>query len=288
MAPAHGRPMRAAPCARAAVLCALAAALCPLAMIPGALDAQVIRGVLLEATTSDPITGATIELLRSDSTVHVSATSDVRGWFHLEAGEAGMYLLRPSHATYTPAGLDTVSVGAHEVVNVILRMGLNVIPLEGLVVMARARDRLGRFFERVDEGGPGRFILRPYIERRPTARPSELLRMTSGIRVERNDEHSSTILMRGPGGYCMPQVFLDGLPVPQALGMSVDDFTAADLLEGIEIYDAYSLPPSELRVAMNGCGVIAFWSRRNALREFSWRQLGLGLVLGGLLYLLAR
>jgi hypothetical protein len=258
--------------------------------LPAALHAQVIRGVVFEDGSSQPVVGATIELLRADSTTQASVESDARGWFHLDAGRAGTYLLRPSHAAYRAAGLDSVSVGQHEIVTVVLRMGPSVIPLERLVVTARSRDRLSAVLERAEQGQPGRFVLRDYIESRVTARPSELLRMAPGVRVDpvAGDPHSNLITMRGPGGRCAAALFLDGLPVSQTLGTSIDNFTAADLLEGVEIYDAYTVPPAELRVVSNDCGVIAFWSRRDAHRPFSWKRVALGALIGGAILLLAR
>jgi hypothetical protein len=256
---------------------------------PAVLHGQTVRGVVLDADGDDPVAGATIELLRSDTTLQASVRSDERGWFSLEAGSEGRYLLRPSHLSFTATGLDSVTVGRHEIVTVVLRMGRTAIPLDPLVVTARSRDRLAGFHERARQGGPGRFIPRDYIAARVTARPSELVAMTAGVRVVPGDNvHANTITMRGPAGRCAAQIFLDGLPVPQDIGMSIDDFTAADLLEGIEIHDAWTTPPPELRGISGGCGVIAFWSRREVRRPFSWRKLGLGAVLGGVLLLLTR
>jgi hypothetical protein len=260
--------------------------------LPATLHAQTIRGVVLEDDSTVPIAGATVELLRADSTPHRSAVSDARGWFELDAGSAGSYLLRPSHpshSSWTGPGLDSVTVGAHEIVTVVLRMGRTVIPLEPLIVAARSRDRLSGFLERAAQPGQGRFIHREFIAGRVTARPSELLRMTPGVWLVPGDGgESHAITMRGPAGRCPAALFLDGLPVPQAIGMSIDHFTAADLLEGIEIYDAHTIPPSVLGVIANDCGVVAFWSRRDAHRPFSWRQLGIGLLLGAVLVLTIR
>jgi len=260
-----------------------------LALLPAALRGQTIRGAVLEGDTTEPVVGATIDLLSADSTLLRSASSDKRGWFELELESEGKYLLRPSHPSYTAAGIDTVSVGKHEIVTVVLRMGRTAIPLEPLVVTARSRDRLSGFYSRSERGGPGHFIHRDYIESRIASRPTQLLWMVPGVRIVPNaDGLSSVITLRGPAGRCAPDIFLDGLPVPQDIGMSIDDATAAALLEGVEIYDAYTISPPELPVTTNNCGIVAFWSRRDAFRPFTWKRLAIGILLGGIILLSVR
>jgi hypothetical protein len=257
--------------------------------LPVAADAQAIRGVLLEGNGTEPITGATIDVLRTDSTFVTTVTSDQRGWFRLELDREGTYLLRPSHSAYTASGLDSVTVGRHEVVSVVLRMGPAVIPLDRLVVAARSRDRLAGFYERAESGTRGRFIHRPFIEARVGSLPTELLRMTPGVVITSSDDrHSNFITLRGPGGRCPAAVFLDGLPVPQHIGASIDEFTAADLLEGVEIYDAYTMPPAGLPITNNECGIVAFWSRRDVHRPFTWKRLAAALLVGAFIVLTAR
>jgi hypothetical protein len=257
--------------------------------LPAAADAQAIRGVILEGNGTEPITGAAIDVLQTDSTLVTTVTSDQRGWFRLELDSEGTYLLRPSHSAYTASGLDSVTVGRHEVVSVVLRMGPAVIPLDRLVVAARSRDRLAGFYERAESGTRGRFIHRPFIEARVGSLPSELLRMTPGVVITSSDDrHSNFITLRGPGGRCPAAVFLDGLPVPQHIGASIDEFTAADLLEGVEIYDAYTMPPAGLPITTNECGIVAFWSRRDVHRPFTWKRLVATLLVGAFIVLTAR
>jgi len=265
------------------------AAAVALALLPVSLLGQTIRGIVLEGGTSEPIAGALIELLRADSTLHGSTQSDRRGWFRLDVGDEGTYLLRPSHLSYAATGTDSVSVGKEEVVTVVLRMGRTAIPLEPLLVAARSHDRLSGFYDRAERGRWGRFIRREYIERRSGSRPSQLIRMAPGIRIVPTDNGlSNSITMRGAFGWCAADIFLDGLPLSQDIGMSIDDFTAADLLEGIEIYDAHTIPPPEFAVTTNDCGVIAFWSRNSAFKPLSWKRVIVGVVLGVVLLLSLR
>ena len=283
--PSRPSALRARRCA-----CACGFALAALALLPSGIAAQAIRGVVVEGTTSVPIPGATVELLAADSTPLRTVTSDRRGWFQLDVAAGGRYFLRPRHPSYTAVSLDSVRVGEHEIVTVMLRMGISAIPLEPLVVTARSRDRLAGFYRRAEENRRGQFIHREFIDRRIALRPSQLVRMTPGVFVIPTDNGlSSIITMRGvTGGRCAAAIFLDGLPVPQEVGMTIDDFTAADQLEGIEIYDAYTIPPPELPATTNECGIVAFWSRRDAFRPFTWKRVIAGVVLGAFILLTTR
>jgi len=174
---------------------------------------------------------------------------------------------------------------------VMLHMGRAAIPLEELMVTARSRDRLSGFYERKARKHTGRFIDREYVDRRPTLLPSELLRMTPGSRLARStDGVSNLITLRSldASERCNANLFLDGLPVPQDIDMSIDDFTASELIEGVEIYEAYETPPPELPVTINNCGTVAFWSRRSAFHPLTWLKVGIAAVLGAVLVISTR
>lgn len=249
--------------------------------------AQTIRGVVLEEGTTTPVSAAKVELLGLDGAVRFADESDRLGWFQIDVKEAGRYLLRPSHLSYGAASVDTVSVGRHEIVTVVVRMGRTAIPLAPLVVTARSRHPLAGFYERVESRGPGKFVLREFIARRPAARPSQLLVMTPGVRLLRSDDNTTTaITLPAPGGRCEPSVYLDGLPVPPGL-TTIDDLTAAEMIEGIEVYDYGAKVPDIFPIpAESGCGVVAYWSRREARRPMTWWKWALGVTGIAAFYLL--
>ncbi len=242
-------------------------------MLPGRSGAQTIRGVVLEEGATDPSQGATIELLRPDSTLEAAVLSDEKGWFQILAQEAGTYLLRPSHLSFTATRVDSVSAQEHEIVTVVLRMGRRPIPLEPLVVVARTWHPLAGFYERSQAGGLGKFVHRDFIQPRIASLPSQLLIMTPGIRLFRSEDGmSNTITMWGVGGRCTPSVYLDGLPVPAGI-TTIDDLTASEMIEGIEIYDSYAVPPHIFPIRRDEyCGIVAFWSRREAFRPMGWKK----------------
>ena len=252
----------------------------------------VIRGVVLEADTTVPIAAATIELLGPDMEFLGATESTKLGWFQFRLKEDGRYFLRPTHLSYDAIRVDSVRAGKGEIVTVVLRMGRAPIPLEPLVVTARTRHPLAGFYRRAESGGLGKFIRRDYIEMRGGVLPSRLLMMTPGILLERsNDGMSYHITMRGIATRCVPNIYLDGLPVPPGL-TTIDELTSAQAIEGIEVYDSYAMAPDIFPYPMDGyCGVVAFWSRRDARRPLTWgawKQSLLGVLVIGTYVFLTR
>jgi hypothetical protein len=223
--------------------------------------------------------------------VQAAVMSNQLGWFQLRTEREGLYYLRPTHLSYTAVRVDSVSMARHEIVTVVLRMGRAPIPLEPLVVAARTWHPLAGFYQRAEAGGPGRFVHRDFIQPRIAGLPSQLLTMTPGIRLVRSgDGMSNTITMWGVGGRCVPNIYLDGLPVPPGI-TTIDDITASDMIEGIEIYDSYHLAPDIFPVRMNEyCGIVAFWSRREAFRpmNMSWKKWLIGVLSVGTFVLLTQ
>jgi hypothetical protein len=278
----------------------LAGALAMLA--PAGAAGQTIRGVVLEEGTTTPIATATVEVRGADATPYTTV-SDAMGWFQLELREPGRYGVQPSHLSFTAAGVDTVDVGRHEIVTVVVRMGRAAIPLEPLIVATRTFHPLRGFYQRMEQGRRGHFVNREYIDRRLAVRPSQLVEMTPGIQVTgatsvMGSDFVNTITMWGVGGRCRANVFLDGMPVPAGI-ISIDQLTSADQLEGVEIYRSFAEAPeifySMFQIYsldsdgfMRQCGVVAYWSRRDIYRQRHWARWALGVGLAGLVFVMTR
>jgi hypothetical protein len=284
---------------RRAGLLTLAAVLATLT--PASAAGQTIRGVVLEEGTTTPIATATVDVRGADTT-YTAVTNEV-GWFQIELHEPGQYVLRPSHMSYTAATADTLTLAQHEIVTVVVRMGLAAIPLEPLVVATRTFHPLKGFYDRMESGKRGYFVKRDFIQRRLAVRPSHLVDMTPGIRIRPpssvlGSDFTGSIMMWGPGGYCRANVFLDGLPVPPGI-TSIDQLTSADQLEGVEIYHSFAAAP-ELFYSMfqlhglddygymRQCGVVAYWSRRDFYHRPHWVRWVLGVGLAGLVFFMTR
>jgi hypothetical protein len=249
---------------------------------PAWLAAQTIQGVVLEMESRSPVAGATVELTSSRGAQR--ARADSLGAFQLFPRRTGMVRIRVSHPSYIAAG-DTVTLGAEETLWLELRLQRTAIPLEPLVVKARARDPYGGFYARRERGGFGQFVTREQVEVRRTAKATELLESMPGVYITRMQVapgvFSNLITTRGSGrGYCVPMVYIDGMPIRQIAENSVDDIIRANMIEGVEVYPSPAGVPPQFQT-FDACGVVAFWTRMDTRGHWSWWKLGAGL--GGFL-----
>jgi hypothetical protein len=253
-----------------------------LLLLPAAAKSQTIRGVVVEDGTSTPIAGALVELMAPDESSVATAQSNSTGAFLLRPRRSGSFILRLRHLGYATVVSDTLVLKPEEAVEVEVRMDRTAIPLEPLVVTARRNARLAGFYERQQRSGIGRYVTRAELERRPGARATELLRMMPGVSLVpvtlgSGSPTGNLITMRGGAGRCMPTIYLDGVVVKQYADSPVDDFLKADMLEGIEVYTAFTSAPSPIH-ALDGCGVVAFWTRPVIPGTWSWKKAAAGAV----------
>jgi hypothetical protein len=238
------------------------------ALLPAITAAQQIRGVVVDDSTGQPISGAAIELLAADTTVRATTSSNPTGWFELLPPGAGQFLLRASHAAYRGVGTLAVVLGPNEVLTVVLRLSGGPIPLDPVVARATARDGLGGYRERARRGAFGRFITRAEIDKNGAYSLAHALRFTPDVVIHRVRDGAfmtDGIFMRSFGGSCVPGIYLDGVAVPFDRGFDINDLINVDEVEGIEVYRNSLSVPMEF-VRLNDppgvwCGVIAVWTR---------------------------
>ena len=269
------RPIAALPLA--AALCALATPVGPASLVaqdsPAASTAS-LGGVVVEAASRVPISGATVRVAGATETV----VTDGDGRFLLYELLPGRRMLEISYLGQATRPRAVQLVGdRHAEIEVAVDLaeftgasrpsdGLpdrdTVIPVEDLDVEVEGTIRIGKlhgFYSRMEEGD-GVFIDRPEILERDPSRPSDLLREVAGIRINSSTfERESVIPTRGRQGQfqrCELRYFLDGLEVP---GFDVDDIPARDLA-AIEVYRSLAeIPPQFRRRGI--CAVILLWTR---------------------------
>lgn len=262
----------------AAVLgAALLAAVLPLAspataQAPG--GTASLGGVVIEAASGVPISGATVRVAGAPET----AVTDREGRFLMYELVPGRRMLEVSYLGQ-PTRPRAVELIEDRHAEIELAVDLTeftvagtersdlpdrdtVIPLEDLDVEVEGTIAIGKLhgFHSRMENGDGVFITREDILDRDPSRPSDLLRGVPGIRINPSTfERQSVIPSRGQQGQfqrCDLLYFLDGLEVP---GFDVDDIPARDLA-GIEIYRSLSeIPPQFRRRGI--CAAILLWTR---------------------------
>lgn len=261
------------------------------ALVTTPIAAQEITGVVVDHVTGDPLSNARVTLLDIDRQQYREVLSDTLGRFLLVAPRPGSWLVMAQHLGYAAARSQPVSVAAGERVQLEIRLSMEPIPVDPVVVVGRTPEgnsQIEAFYDRVRQGrrsGLGRFITRAEIEKAAAVEPTDLVRRIPGIQVvgaSGGVGSTTRIMTRG----CRPAVYVDGMLInhPGTMG-SLDELVSLSDVEGIEVYSG---PGHAVEGYDNqGCGLIMVWTRRGTtdVHRSSWVRLliGVSMFLGVLL-----
>lgn len=264
----------------------LAGLLLLVVMVPAAGHAQLVRGAVRSEGDSLAIASALVRLVDEQGVTSDSTLTDSLGGFVLSPREEGRYLINVSHLAYRSMARPIDLERGYEL-TVVLTMATNAIALEPLIVTARRRVPLEYSgFYRRSRMGTGRFLTRADIERRNPVRTTDLFHVMPRVQLISADPQFGArqmVAMRTyGGGYCAPNVFIDGM-----LGMTAEDINMLlpEDIDGVEVYTTPALTPIEYQRNSN-CGAILFWLRKDPRgNPFTWTRLfiGVGAFLGLLL-----
>lgn len=242
-------------------------------------SAQTITGVVVEHGTERPIAGVQLLLLDDRGDTRDEAISSDSGAFVLAAPEPGSFLVTAEMIGFASMRSEPLELDPGEEVAVEVRMAIEAVPLEPLVVQGRKQTmghQLSGFHSRMARGrksGFGHFISREDVDRFNPLESTDLLRMAPGVRVV------SGRTGRGAGlrmsGGCIPAIYVDGMQVnrPPMRGVSLDEIVPAMALEGIEVYRGASAQQGSY-YDPTGCGLVLVWTRRgtNTGQPWSWTK----------------
>jgi hypothetical protein len=252
--------------------------------------AQTLKGRVIDARTTVPTSGSTIVIQDDRGSKPRQATTDSAGGFLVVLRSDGLYTLTVTKLGYVQHRGDTVRIGTSESVSVEVRLDQTVMPLNPVIVTDRV-SWLPDGFEQRRAAGFGRFLTRKDIDQRRASNTSDLLRGIPGIVLvptRRGRGSTSELMMRGFTGLCQPALWIDGVHLSSFGDAVVDQVLSPGVLEAAEIYNSTSAAPAQYRTG--NCGVVLFWTRRNADNEgkrISWWKLCLGAATGiGLVLLL--
>lgn len=276
-------------------LTALLAALLAVAPARAAAQAeQVIEGTVVDEADERPLEGVRLRLVGPDGGTYRETFSDEEGWFSLSVPGPGEWTVSGDLIGYGDMRSDPVEVEIGEQVTVKIRMAVEAVALEPLVVTSRigyVNGDIQAFYERMSRGnrsGLGSFISRADIDRRSPLQPTDLFRSQASVRIVRGRPgHGEGLRMAGG---CVPAVFIDGTLINRFDPYdSLDDYVAVHSIEGIEIYRGGASQVGRF-YDPRGCGLILVWTRRGLAggegTVFSWKKLAIGVGLLGLLFLL--
>lgn len=250
------------------------------------LSAQIIRGRVIDAGTQRAVREAEVALADTLGGSVTRTLTDSIGRFRFGLLEPGTYVVTVRHIAYEQAMSGRLALARAEEIEIQLRMGMTVIPIDPVEVVARRPERFGRlseYYERkewMEKTGLGRFITREQIERRLPPETSDLLRMIPSVRV---NTRTRAIVIARQGGGCIPAVFVDGMHMNRTGQAAVNDYVQPSMIEGIEVYRGASETPPQYQ-DHGGCGSILIWTRRGEAsgKPWSWWRaaIGGGLFLG--------
>lgn len=233
-------------------------------ILPSATAAQdpataSLGGVIVEAESGRPLSGASVSLRGIDT----AGTTDAAGRFILYDVPSGRRVLRITYRGHdAPERAIVLVPDRHTDVRIALVVSAgigpreeDVVPLPDLGVEIERPAPAGKLgpFHRRREAGRGSFITQDQIAARDPNQMTDMLREVAGIRVSGSSSFGANVsTVRG----CGLRVFIDGLPAP---GFRVDDMPPQDVA-GVEIYTGPSETPVQFRRS-GECGALIIWTR---------------------------
>jgi hypothetical protein len=263
----------------------------------GTLHAQTVRGVVLEDTTEKRIQDAAVSLIGEMKDDVLAKTIAGDGVFLVRAPEAGRYRLRVERIGYRTTVTEVISLEAATERHVKVRMGVEAVPLEPLIVEAETTPEppfLADIRRRAAMGF-GKFVMREQLDQRAHEMVFGILGGVGGVRVGTtrfgdmfvrmasvttarslnsrpvtaqdeffNHNPCPPALYLNGGPIWQPRIRTPGIPGDEApLGMirTYLEERAGDV-ETIEVYRGPAEVPAEYGGTAARCGVIAVWLRR--------------------------
>jgi len=259
-----------------------------------ALRAQIIIGKLVDAEAGQLVGHAEIELLNDRDQIITRATADSAGVFRIRSWHPGKYRLKTVALGYETVESPILELATGDVLELTVRLAPNAVPLEPIVITARARASLAElalsgYYDRRDSGqrlGLGRFFDRGAIDRRGR-KLTDVLATIPGVRIlhvqncpvplvsmagnnaSRFEDVQVDQLVRipslseacKPASVCRANVYVDGVQMHFDETISIDQSIPMQWIEAIEVYRRASEVPAEF-LSRSTCGVVAVWTRR--------------------------
>lgn len=234
--------------------------------LPDSVEAQVVRGRLIDSETRGPVVNGTVALRDSlGAIVHRTATDD-DGAYELAARTPGTYWLLAVGLGYRSTPIESFELAVGDTVNIDISLSPQPLELDPLLVSAeRIRTELQRqgFYERM-ERGRGFFLTPEELKRRPPITEAEVIRRAPFIELDRSWT-GSRVLMRNLGRACDPKIFVDDVQMRKG-DLIEAHVNFADIV-ALEVYRGFAEIPQDLAVGDEKCGVIMIWTVWSELRR---------------------
>lgn len=251
--------------------------LAAISLFPLTTVAQTVRGVVSERLTYAPIDGATVTLVSVQGDTLAQTLTDERGFFALDARDAGEYFLIASALGYRSVGSEAVSLVDGAVRIVEMDMAPQPIPVSGLLVETEGGEPeipglAGTgFYDRWADGW-GEYMTPGEVLAHPGEYTHQLFRELQTIEFVRTDDgptgpFSDRLMMRSATGgikdLCEPLIYIDDVRTELMPGESLHDAAPRDRIEAIEVHPTPHGAPLRYfeEFTPDACGVILIWMR---------------------------
>ena len=217
---------------------------------------QRMNGVVVTALGGQPIAGAEVRLVNGEQ-----VRANQRGEWAIPDMQVGTRMLELRAVGYYPVRkiVDVVEGSAPVRVELVtLKSVLDTVQVRAAVV---ARNMVG--FNERQRSSSGKFITAADIERRRALVVTEMFNSVPGMRLQRNPNGGTSILIRGLSeDLCEPNFFIDGADLGPMSADDVDAFVRTQNVAGIEIYAGAAVPGQFSRgMAGNACGSVVIWTK---------------------------
>lgn len=255
---------------------------------PAPITAQTVRGHVIDSGSGSPVSGARLVLRDAAGVVRAGVISREDGAFELVADTSGMMRLEVRHIGYSDWNTASFALASDQLIDVEVRLGVEAIPLEPIVVLARrstGASPVSQFEARMQDPARvgGYFLPSARIAERPAATPTSLVLGAPGMSVRLASDAGGLDRSVIMSGGCEARTFIDGVRVGQGGGASVDDLLTPERIAGVEMYPrSLGAPPQYVDPHDPACGVVLYWTKDPELAgEGGWygRRIAVGVGL---------
>lgn len=276
---------------------------CLLALVSGPVQAQLVRGQLLDLDSNQPLAAGIVTLLNENGQRVTTTVTGESGAWALQAPLPGVYFVEAKRLGYQPAIDGPVEISTGDNWTAVFHLQQLPVVLDPIEITAEATRRyleLTGFFDR-QRSDFGHYITPEQIDARQGTKITDLLTTIPGVRLVPTGGglNARAIQLRGSfkpqSGLCEPRVFVDGMIFlqgdsrppgddfsdiermfeeadEQALTrvLSIDDIAHPSTIAGIEVYRSGAQVPVQFggTSIQTQCGVIVIWTRVGRMRGF--------------------
>ncbi len=243
-----------------------------------------LTGTVAAAETHVPLSGAIVRI--ADGPM---ARADERGSWALQRVPTGSRVFETRAVGFYPDRRVVDVIDGAPSLRLMLSTFHAVLDTVRVVASGGTMSRLGGFTDR-QRTGAGQFISARDLERLGANDISDVFKRLHGVRVVIDSVGMTRVVVRDGGtGYCEPAFYIDGL---YSFTLSLDEvagMTHVRSVQGIEVYDAATVPPqfrpgldfvagrsmiaptsdeAKLEIALStpaprpyGCGAVVIWTK---------------------------